>query len=70
MDKENKKKINITIDKRLLSEFDDIASELGMSRSAFLSMAGKTYIQQSTVIQELPRLISESEKQRRDDVTR
>lgn len=57
-----KKKINITVDEKLLQEVDVIADELGMSRSAFLSMAGKTYIQQSNVMQNLPRMLNDAEK--------
>lgn len=67
---EMKKKINITVDEKLLSEFDVVADELGMSRSSFLSMAGKTYIQQNTMIQQLPRLLNESERIRQESVSK
>lgn len=57
-----KKKINITIDEKLLSEIDVIADELGMSRSSFLSMAGKTYINQTNVMHNMPRMLNDVEK--------
>jgi len=57
-----KKQINITIEEKLLSEIDMAAEELGMSRSAFLSMAGKTYINTSNVMQNMPRMLDDYEK--------
>lgn len=58
-----KKRFNVTIDENLINDIDEAADKLGQSRSAFLSMAAATYIQQSTVVQNLPRLIDELEKQ-------
>ena len=62
-----KKKINITIDEKLLSEIDVIADELGMSRSSFLSMAGKTYINQANVMHNMPRMLNDVEKMMTQD---
>ena len=57
-----KKKINITIDGKLLSEIDIVAEELGMSRSSFLSMSAMTYVNQSNLMKNIPRMLDDYEK--------
>lgn len=57
-----KKRFNVTIDEDLVEQIDNIANTLGQSRSSFLSMAAATYIQQFTVIKELPKIVTAAEK--------
>ena len=57
-----KKRFNVTIDEDLIVEIDNLADKLGQSRSAFLSMAAATYIQQTNTMQNLPRLLTDFEK--------
>lgn len=52
-----KKPVNIMIDEDLLKSIDEHSEKLGTSRSAFMSMASATYIQQSEVMANLPALM-------------
>jgi len=62
-----KKKINITIDGVLLEKIDEVAEQLGMSRSSFLSMSAMTYVNQSNVMQNLPRLLNDYENMTKNE---
>ena len=53
-----KERINISVDTELLKEIDAISEKLGQSRSAFMALAAATYIQQYTVMRDLPTLIN------------
>lgn len=61
-------RLNISINDDLLQKIDEYAKSKYMSRSAFLSMAADTYINQANVMDNLPALMKlyEQEQQKSD----
>lgn len=58
-----KKKVNVSLDDKLLKDLDVLADELHVSRSGAISVAISNYIQQKTVIDNMPLIIKAYENE-------
>lgn len=44
------RKISLTIDERALADFDKMCDEIGLTRSAFFTLAGRAYLDQKSAM--------------------
>lgn len=63
-----KQRINITVDKDILRQIDELADKLGHTRSSFFNMAAITYMEQRETINMLPKLLDAYKKAEQEQI--
>ena len=60
-------RVNIAISEELLHRVDEAAKALSISRSAYISVALSTKIQQDSLMTDLPKLLKAYEEAKKED---